>query len=118
MPKNGWEFLERARRRDVKFVHACIRIDDGFGEVPVEDLQSWLEKMEFFTDPHDPEWVGDMTPGRREFSFQIWSEDGRLWFIDGNDGLAVLAWLPATPEAWLREKMMSYETELRELTNG
>ena len=105
MSKNGWEFLGPAWRRGSRFVRACVRVNDVFREIPIAELQGWLERMTFFDEP-DSEWAetpGPTPPGCH-FDFQVWAEDGRIWIVGDYDGLARLEWVSATPEAWLRHQ--------------
>lgn len=106
MSKNGWEFIAQALEKDgLTFTHACVRIDDRFGQVPVAELRGWLEQMTFLDDPSDPAWQDnpDPTPPGRAFDFAIWDSEGWVWYPSSRDGVAYLGRRPALPTAWLRD---------------
>lgn len=112
MSKNGWEFIAPALKKEgLTFTHACIRIDDRFGQIAVGDLQGWLEQMTFLDDPSDSEWQDnpDPTPPGRTFNFAVWDSEGWVWYPTSYDGLARLGRRPALPTAWLRDHRNSID---------
>lgn len=79
----------------------CIRQNDSFGEIPVDEIEHWLSSMPMFIDYTDPDWEGSPYPGREDdFRFQIWTP-ARIFFTRNVEGIVVLSSLPRTPEQWL-----------------
>ncbi|WP_116654011.1 hypothetical protein [Pelagibacterium sediminicola] len=112
MSKTGWQFIAPALKKEgLNFTHACVRIDGHFGQVPVEDLRSWLEQMTFLDDPSDKEWQDnpDPTPPGRAFDFALWDNEGHVWYPSSHDGVAHLGSRPALPAAWLRDYRKSID---------
>lgn len=117
MMTTGWDLFNKAQIDVLEVERACVRFNDQFGEIPVAELESWLQRMPMFISYEDPTWQGFPYPGREnDFRFQIWTST-RIYFTREIEGIVVLSSIQTDVATWLRVQSRP-EKSLTEIGSG
>ena len=94
---NGWQIIEPHLDHIGTIVEVAINVGGTAKQVPVDELRSHIEPMQFFET--EPSWHGHPFPGV-ENTFWIWSET-HTWYLDLNEGFAQVRNIPRNATSYL-----------------